>query len=441
MSTQMILNRRRFGGLVILGCAGLVVSNGVAEAQPTDRATDAAGPLLASRWNQLALRTTAAAATSPAGEARTLAIVHTAMLDAVVAAENGGRPYSLRVGRPSSGSSTAAATAAAHHTLRALHPGQRKQLDAAYSVDRDRLPADPYTRDGLAIGHASAAAILALRTGDGIAAPTTMLRSISITPFVLGAADQFRPEPPPELDSRTYAEDYDEVRSIGGMDSGRRSRAQTDTARLWGGTAPQHWNRIVQQLAINRHLSLVQSAETFALVNLAGVDAFVAAEDAGPIYARLQPVAAIHAATAGVAPARPTDPGWSPLITVSPGPEYPTPDTTYAGAAEAVLITLFGPRPGRLTLTSDAAPGIVREHIEFQSVATEMIDAQVWGGAHWRSSCVAGRNLGNRVGRHVLEHGLQAGPSTLPPVRDPVSGRLLDRLDRWAPRGPVITTP
>ncbi len=434
------------GAVAILGCAALVGSSGVAGAGPPDPAGYAADPHLAVRWNQLALQTTATEAISPAHQTRTLAIVQTAVLDAVVAAENGGRPYSLRIDRPNQGSNSAATVAAAHDTLLALHPERRQLLDAAFADDLGKLPDDRYTRDGLAIGRAAAAGILALRAADGFSAPATTTRSGSgsVAPFVLDAADQLRPEPPPALDSRTYARDYDEVRSVGAVDSSVRTAAQTDTARLWRETAPQHWNRIVQQLAVDRRLSLVQTAETFALLNLAGVDAFVAAHDAGSAFARPLPVAAIHAAGAGVAPPQPTDPVWpvwSPLLATASGSEYPAFDAVYAGAAETVLTALFGKQPGTLIITSDATPGVIRKHADFQAVAAEVIDAQVWGGTHWRSSGVAGRKLGHRIGSYVLADGLRPGPSTLPPVRDPGSGRLLDRPDRWVPRGPVITTP
>lgn len=35
----------------------------------------------------------------------------------------------------------------------------------------------------------------------------------------------------------------------------------------------------------------------------------------------------------------------------------------------------------------------------------------------------------------------QPGPSTRPPVRDPFTGRLVDKPDRWVLRGPVVIPP
>jgi hypothetical protein len=36
----------------------------------------------------------------------------------------------------------------------------------------------------------------------------------------------------------------------------------------------------------------------------------------------------------------------------------------------------------------------------------EIIDARVWGGIHWRSSCVRGRAVGQQVGDYVFDHAL-----------------------------------
>jgi len=52
--------------------------------------------------------------------------------------------------------------------------------------------------------------------------------------------------------------------------------------------------------------------------------------------------------------------------------------TTYAGAAEVVLTSLFGERPGRFSLASATANGAVHRYESFGEVADEVVNARVW---------------------------------------------------------------
>ena len=53
-------------------------------------------------------------------------------------------------------------------------------------------------------------------------------------PFSLDSADQFRPDGPPDLRSRKWARDYNEVKEIGSATSTTRTDEQTLAARFWG---------------------------------------------------------------------------------------------------------------------------------------------------------------------------------------------------------------
>jgi hypothetical protein len=143
-------------------------------------------------------------------------------------------------------------------------------------------------------------------------------------------------------------------------------------------------------------LTLSQNARAFALLNLAGADAFIAAWDAKFTYNQWRPVTAIRAAG---------DPSWTPLLITPPFPAYIAGHTTYAGAAEAVLEHLFGEDPGVvITMTSVTAPGVVETYTTFRDIADGVVNARVWGGIHWRTSSVQGRVVGMEVGRYVANH-------------------------------------
>src|SRR3954469_12340593 len=120
-------------------------------------------------WNVIALKTTAAAPFNPPVETRNLAIVHAAVFDAVNSITREFHAYAARHRAPSGSSPEAAAVAAAHHALLELYPDQRPVLDAAYSASLALIPDGPARRDGVSVGEASAAQMLALRANDGAA--------------------------------------------------------------------------------------------------------------------------------------------------------------------------------------------------------------------------------------------------------------------------------
>ena len=121
-----------------------------------------------------------------------------------------------------------------------------------------------------------------------------------------------------------------------------RTQEQTDLARFWISTAAQNWNPAARGLAIARGLTLSQNARAFALLNLAGADAFIASWDAKFAYSQWRPVTAIRTADSDGNPDTLEDPSWTPLLVTPPFPDYTAGHTTYAGAAEAVLEHVFG---------------------------------------------------------------------------------------------------
>ncbi len=102
----------------------------------------------------------------------------------------------------------------------------------------------------MALGQAAAKAVLAKRAGDGADAAQTPVTIGTnpgdyqytppfdgapfngyyalagwkdVQPFVLTAANQFRPGPPPALTSDAYTADFNEVKALGGATSATRT--------------------------------------------------------------------------------------------------------------------------------------------------------------------------------------------------------------------------
>ena len=379
-------------------------------------------------WNVVALKTTAAAAFNPPLETRNLAIVHAAIFDAVNSIGRQFRPFAVRVRAPEPASAESAAVAAAHAALVQLYPDQQSMLDAEYTASLRSIAEGPAKANGIAIGEYVAQQILTMRASDGaaaaIAAPYTpgqrpgdwnptppVFRPAldpgwgSVVPFFLRKGSQFRPGPPPDLHGARYARDFNEITAIGSSVSGTRSQDQTDLARFWIATAAQNWNPAARQAAIAHGLTLDENARAFALLNLAGADAFIAAWDAKFAYNQWRPVTAIRAAETDGNPATDADPVWTPLLVTPPFPDYIAGHTSYAGAAERVLEHVFG-KDSRLvlTLTSPTAPGVVQTYSTFTQIADDVVDARVWGGIHWRTSSTRGREVGRQIGLYAVRH-------------------------------------
>ncbi|HET6148676.1 MAG TPA: hypothetical protein VFH68_14165 [Polyangia bacterium] len=380
-------------------------------------------------WNEVALRITAAAAFDPPLEARNLAILHLAIFDAVNAISGECEPYLTRSRAVAGAAPQAAAAAAAHRVLVRLYPGQQAQADLVYARSLAALPEGDRRSAGVALGEKVAQEILALRAADGaeqarlpsvaaeagatawVPTPPGFLSPLdpgwgAVRPFALERGSQFRPAPPPGPDSAEQARDFAEIKEIGAAGSAARTDAQTDLARLWIATGAQNWNPLLRQVAVARRLTVSQNARVFALVNLAGADAFIAAWDAKFTWNQWRPVTAIRAAAARDGAAG--DAEWTPALTTPPFPDYIAGHTTYGGAAERVLERLFGRRPGiTLRLRSATAPGVVRSYDSFAGISEGIVDARVWGGIHWRTSCVRGRAVGQRIGDYVADHALR----------------------------------
>src|SRR5262249_22948578 len=157
--------------------------------------------------------------------------------------------------------------------------------DAALATDLVGIPPGR-TRQGVDVGREIARQILDWRSADGSGAtvpytpgtdpgdwqptlpanlPALAPQWPYVTPFAMSAGSQFRPAPPPALDSAAYATAFNEVKDLGRVDSTTRTAEQTQIAKFWNdalGTAfaMGYWNRIAEQVATDQGLSLVQNA-------------------------------------------------------------------------------------------------------------------------------------------------------------------------------------
>jgi hypothetical protein len=312
-----------------------------------------------------------------------------------------------------------------HDALVALYPAPTSvaSLDASYDSALASLPASGARDAGVAAGQTAAGAMLAMRANDhsqdpmsytptpGLGAwvptPPALAPGLEpgwgrVTPFLLDAGSQFRPAPPPSPGSEAYVRDYVEIVSIGAANSTTRSAAQTEAAQFWVSTATQLWNQVVRQLTFAPGMNAAKAARAYMILNMAGADALVAAWDAKYTYGQWRPVTAIRSSLDDGSLTTVPDPAWTPLLATPRFPDYPAGHTTFGGAAERVMTAMFGERPGQLSITSPTAGNVTHTYRNFHEIADEVSNARVWGGIHWRTSVVAGRALGQKVGDVAL---------------------------------------
>jgi membrane-associated phospholipid phosphatase len=277
----------------------------------------------------------------------------------------------------------------------------------------------------MAAGSAAAAAILAARAGDGSGvtpppytlspgpgvfepiAPATAVFThwSSVKPFVLQRASQFRPPPPPALNSAAYATAIKQVQSLGVANGSSRTADQSQIAQFWAGNIWDFWNEIAQTAAIAHHDTLDQDARLFAVLNVSFADSVIAFYDAKYTYHLWRPIAAIRQASLSGNPALTQDLAWTPFAKTPADPSYPGAHATIAEAGATILSSFFRTRAQKLTVTSESLPGVLLTFTSFGAAAGEASVSRIFAGVHSSIDEAAGLQLGRSVARFALGNG------------------------------------
>ena len=411
----------------------------LAIANPTPAAAASPDPVL--QWIGIMNDTVLTGATNPLASTRVTALVTASMFDAVNGIHPQYQALYVKPSAPGYASPRAAAVQAAYLVLSAVYSPQAGSLGLKRDSSIAAISATESARSvqaGVTWGQTVASAILALRSTDGIAPPpppfvgvlgmetsaaavgvwrpTPALNATgagpqfaTMTPWVLTRPSQFRLPPPNAVTSPEYAADYNEIKSMGVYSGSLRSDDQSELALFWAGNTPLYWNRIASDLSASRGLSLTENAHLFALLNVTMADAVIACWDSKYRYVFWRPITAIRLGdTDGNASTDP-DSGWTPwLDALPPGtpahPEYPSGHSTVSGSAAYILAAAFDDNTP-VSVTSEVRPG-TRSFPNLSAVVAEIADARVFGGIHFRTSCVRGNAMGQSVAAYVSGHAM-----------------------------------
>lgn len=359
-----------------------------------------------SEWNARACDAVFAAQLSPPAANRALAIVQTAVYEAVTAA-----------GRDGTAASAEAAVAAANRAaLSRLAPTQQAAIDRAYQAALSPIPDGAAKTQGIALGEQAAAAALALRAADEAIAPDSWRppttpgayvptalpvgRHLSQRkPWLMTRADQFRPGPPPALSSALWARDYNEIKALGARNSTRRSAEQTQVARFWEATEPAVYAPVIRSVAEMPGRDIARNARLYAIAYQAVDDALIAVFDAKYHYSFWRPVTAIRNGDTDGNDATGRDASWTPFIDTPMHPEYPCAHCIVASTIGTVLKAELGAEPTPvLSSTSSKAPGVVHRWNRIDDFVQEVAEARICDGVHYRSSTEVGIAMGAKIG-------------------------------------------
>jgi hypothetical protein len=377
-------------------------------------------------WNMTAIRAAQAAGQPNPMFARNMAMVHAAIYDAVNAVERQHTAYAVDITAEPGASLEAAAAAAAYGVLTKLYWTQTPAFDVALEGSLAAISAGAARAAGMAVGKEVAEKLMALRKDDrsnatitytpksdpGVYqltppafAPAVLPHWGGVTPFLLKSADQVQLAGPPALHSAEFANDLNEVKTLGAKHSSTRTRDQTDAARLWIASPIVTDNDAARQLSTHKGLSVVENARLFALLNMAGADALIACWHAKYRDPYWRPVTAIRDADGAGNRGMTPDPAWEPLLPTPTHPEYPSGRTSYTSATARVLQEFFGDEV-RVSLTNPAVK-VTRTYHSLAQMGQEVEDARVWGGVHYRTAVAHGSELGRNVADYGLKNHLR----------------------------------
>jgi PAP2 superfamily len=383
----------------------------------------AAAQNIVTKWNEIAVTTALAGNSvipmnSPNGMALYLAYVHLAIHDAVNAIEQRFKPYGSDIAAPAGASSDAAVVAAAYFTLLYHFPNQSVALTDQYNSSLAALP-DNGKEDGKAVGLAAANQITAIRANDGRGAnvpytfpsvptpgvwmPTPAAFANPVTPwmgqmvpFTMRSPSQFFPEPPPSLPSREWADDYNQVKSLGVVNSAVRTPEQTEIARFWTENSSVQYARALRNLAVTLGLDRADTARLFVLVWTNSADALIGCWNAKYAYSFWRPVTAIRNGDIDGNPATVPDPAWTPLAITPAHPEYPSAHGCFTGAVANTLKQYFG-NPNFTFTVSSTVTNTVHVLHSARELEQEVENARIYAGIHYHHSVVQGISLGRKV--------------------------------------------
>jgi len=398
---------------------GLVTATG----EPADAVLD---------WNVNATTAIVMVAKQPPASAiLSYAMVQGAVYDAVNAIDGTHEPYLLHIHAPADASQAAAVATAAHNVLVGLVAAPPPQviasLDALYASSLAAIPDGQAKTDGITVGSAAAAVMLADRLDDGRTGtglwpvgtqpgqwrlvPPTNLNVFSwvgdIRPFSLLRTNQFKVDAPPKLTSKQYAREFNEVKALGAKFNSTRT-ADQDALANWIVVNPfGQQNAIFRDLSASHDLSTAEQARLFAMTTISSADALIDCFNQKGVYLFWRPQTAIQNAADDGNPDTTADPSWLSLFPNPGYPDMPSGYNCYTAANMTAGEAFFGTDNVAFNVTNSAG---TRSYTRFSGYIHDAIEGRILIGFHFRSADENGAWAGAKTADWVTHHEFHAVP-------------------------------
>ncbi len=338
---------------------------------------------------------------------------------------------SLPTDRAPGANPDAAVAAAVHGVLVHEFPFAKTLLDGEYAAAIAAIQGNGSRPKGIETGQRCAAAMLASRADDGLAAiegpytegtlpgqyrftpPFPFAAAVNLgtalRPFAIASGVAYRAPAPYAVTDTAYTADYNEVKALGVAAGSTRSADQSAIGKFWLENTNYSWTLIALQLADRLDVPGWALMRALALIQMAQTDAYIACLESKYHFNFWRPITAIrlgdsdgNAATAG-------DASWMSYdFPCPPVPDYPSGHAASGGAGEAVLAALLGGDAAAFTHTSTTLPGVTRNYTRLSQASQEIADSRIYVGYHFRLATTAGRAQGRSVGAAVVASQLAA---------------------------------
>jgi hypothetical protein len=425
--------------LALVGAVGLIPVASVA-------AAESANPVL--DWNINAVNAIGNAVTPPVttpptppglGQPPPIAVIHLAMVhgaiyDAVNAIDGGHEPYLSGLPSAPGASKAAAVATAARDVLVALPapaPGNPDPMRASvaelyrlYMVD---IPDGAAKDQGIEVGQAAAAAMIAARSEDGrfVGTPQWPVGTLkgewrpvetananvfawvaNVDPFTLTGTDQFRTEGPYDMASPEYTAEFNEVKALGANNS-VRTIEQTKLAGFVSANLFSAFNKTLREIAVANGLSTTEQAMLFVRSSMSAADALIGCWDNKEHWLYWRPQTAIRLADQDGNPDTAADSNWTAQFQNPGYPDNPSGFNCFAAGWFYAARQFFGTDRMSFQITSPGTsplPGSTRSYTRFTGVIDDGIEGRILIGFHFRSADVQGAWLGKKVAQWVDKH-------------------------------------
>jgi hypothetical protein len=155
-----------------------------------------------------------------------------------------------------------------------------------------------------------------------------------------------------------------------------------------------HWIGITGIAIRQKKCSLIEALHNYCLVSIGIYDAFIATWNIKYKTNYIRPITAIQQLIS---------PTWQPILQTPPFPEYPSGHSVISTTSALILTKIFGDKFKFIDDCEKEFGLPNRSFNSFYEAANEAAISRLYGGIHFMPAITYGKDLGEKVGNHVIE--------------------------------------